>query len=125
MGIMDELMKLQDQLAQRSGYPGHLQRILAEQWEKQYWALVQRFNNLQHQYIRTQRLEEKNQIQAGRIMELELLLSCIHRVGNTVYVDHKQIQRLMRLYPDAKPFIKKLDEPKGLSSSRYVRDTNG
>lgn len=124
MGILDELLDLRDQLAKRSGYPGHLQRILAEQWEKMYWTQVQKYNSFQHQIIRVNGLEKTNQTQAGRIMELELLLSCIHRTGNTVYIDHKKLQRLMRFYPETKRFIKELDEPKGLSSSKYVRTKN-
>jgi hypothetical protein len=61
-------------------------------------------------------LRELNQIQASKIMHLELLLGCFKRVGDTLYIDHTQAQRLYRFFEDTKPFIHT-----GLRSSKYYR----
>lgn len=43
-----------------------------------------------------------NEHQAARIMELELYLSCLRRVGDGVHVDHSRLMELYRFYDDQK-----------------------
>lgn len=69
-------------------------------------------------YVRSKDLEKLNQWQAGRIAELEFYLRCIHFKGDTVYINYKDLIKIRKYF--VKPIE---DEPLGLSSSRYVRDT--
>lgn len=57
-------------------------------------------------------IRELNYKQAGRIMELEFLLSFVRRVGDGVYVDHQRLMSLYRFYNDKK-------EATGLQKSKY------
>lgn len=131
MGILQELEELQNKIAIMQGWKGHPDRMSAEEWEERYWINVRQSNEHQknmsekfeafaHEVFRARNLQEENHRQASRILELELLLSCIRRVGDGVHVEHKRMQEIYKLYPDLKQFIHGV-EPKGLSSSKYVR----
>lgn len=131
MGILQELEELRNKIAIMQGWKGHPDRMSAEEWEERYWIQVrtmndytknmsEKFEAFAHEVFRARNLQELNTQQASRIMELELLLSCIRRVGDGVHIEHKRMQETYHLLPNLKQFIHDA-EPNGLSSSKYVR----
>lgn len=90
-------------------------------WKKAYWDLIHNRSyapaELYPLLQQIDQLTEKNELQASMLMELHFYLSCIHFVGETVYVDAQQMHRMKR-------FIKEVDKPEGLASSKYCRTRN-
>lgn len=91
-------------------------------WCKAYWDLMyNRLYSPEPMYSlihENDQLKELNVTQAARIMELELMVSCIRRVGDGVHIDNPTMQRVYRFYPDMKRFLK------GLASSKWARSPN-
>lgn len=82
----------------------------AEYWQKKYWKAVYNYGEANRQKDTLGRdnkqLTELNRKQAAKIMQLELLLSCVHRVGSTVFIQHDVLQRTTWLLPDTQQYIK-------------------
>lgn len=88
-------------------------------WETAYWELMHnRLYSPEPMYSvlkENDNLRELNQSQAAIIMKLELLLSCIRRVGDGLQIDHSTAQLIYKLHKDVHPFLR------GLASSKWAR----
>jgi hypothetical protein len=92
-----------------------LEQRSAEFWESMYWYNVSLWPE-HDQVARARGLVEKNEEQAAKLMEQDFLLSCIHRVGQTIYVDYKALlRRICMLEEELPPVI-------GLAASKYIKD---
>lgn len=83
-------------------------------WKKAYWDLIYNRSYAPAEiYPLLREIDQLRELihkQAGMIMELEFMLSCIHRTGDTLYVDYQKMQSKLG-------FI----APPGLAASKYLR----
>lgn len=114
MGILQQLQQLEDKVAVMEGWKGHIAKMEAKEWEEKYWIVVrqlrdcqkncsEKFSTFAQKEFLIEKTAELNIWQAGRISELEFLLSFIRRVGDGVIIlDSARLRMLYRFFDDFK-----------------------
>lgn len=86
-------------------------------WCKAYWDLMHnRLYSPEPMYSllkENDNLRDLNHQQAAKIMELEFLLNCINRKGDTIIIDYQRLQRRHSFF-----------KPSRLASSKWARPPN-